>query len=43
MTKFEVRGEQLVKKIVVKHGTGGMVYCPKAWIGKEVVIILGGK
>ena len=38
-----VTGKEMVQKIVSKHGTGGVVYVPKGWIGERVTIILEGK
>jgi putative transposon-encoded protein len=43
MAEFRVKGEQLMTKIVGKHGTGGIVYVPKAWIGRKVSVILEGE
>lgn len=37
---FEIKGEELIRKKVGKHGTGAVVYVPKQWIGKQVAIIL---
>jgi len=38
--EFKVAGKEMVKKIARKHGDSSHVYVPKAWEGKEVVIIL---
>jgi len=43
MVKFEVEGEQLIEKTVGAHGNGGIVYCPKAWLGRKVYLILREK
>ncbi len=43
MAKFEITGEEMIKKTVSKVGNGAVVYVPKAWAGKKVAIILGGK
>ena len=40
MVKFELEGYALSNKKVVKHGNGGHVYAPKAWIGKKVALVL---
>ena len=38
--KFEVYGEEILKKIVKQSGTCGRVYLPPIWIGKHVKIVL---
>ena len=43
MVEFKVKGKQLIEKTVAKHGNGGIVYCPKAWIGRKVSLILEGE
>ena len=43
MAEFRVKGKQMITKIVGKQGTGGIVYIPKAWIGKQVAVILEGE
>ena len=43
MVEFKIEGQEMLIKIVGKHGTGGIVYAPKSWIGKKVIIILEGK
>lgn len=40
MSEFKVVGEQLVRKDVVKTGTGACVYLPRAWLGRKVAVIL---
>jgi putative transposon-encoded protein len=41
--KFEIDGKSMAEKKVSKHGTGGVVYVPKEWIGHKVQVILDGK
>ena len=43
MAEFKLKGKAMITKIVGKHGNGGIIYCPKAWIGKKVAIILEGE
>lgn len=43
MVEFRVKGKQLITKTVGKHGTGGIVYVPIAWLGKKVSVILEGE
>ncbi len=43
MVEFKVQGKELIRKTVRSQGTGGVVYCRKEWIGKEVVVILEGE
>jgi len=43
MTTFTVDGKELLIKEAKKHGSGGMIYVPKAWIGQKVGIIRGIK
>jgi putative transposon-encoded protein len=43
MVQFKIDGKEMVKKTVGRHGTGGIVYCPKAWVGKQVIVILEGE
>lgn len=38
--KFEIEGENMVKKTVRRGGNSGHIYVPKAWMGKEVVVVL---
>lgn len=38
--EFKLKGQQLIEKTVGVHGTGGIVYVPKAWRGKKVYLIL---
>ncbi|MEW6069003.1 MAG: DUF2080 family transposase-associated protein [Candidatus Thermoplasmatota archaeon] len=40
MITFTIEGEDMRRSAVSKHGGGGMVYAPKAWVNREVVIIL---
>lgn len=35
-----IKGKEMVRKTVKKHGDGGHIYLSKAWIGKEVVVVL---
>lgn len=38
--KFEVEGEELMEKEVKSHGSGGIVYAKKEWVGRKVALIL---
>jgi len=38
--EFKLKGLQLIEKTVGRHGTGGIVYVPRAWIGQKVYLIL---
>ena len=38
--EFKVEGIEAREKIVAEGGTSGRVYLPKAWVGKEVIVIL---
>lgn len=37
--KFEIEGEEMLKKKVYKGGTSGRIYVPLEWIDSEVIII----
>ena len=37
--KFEVRGEEMIEKVVKPSGNSGRVYLPPDWVGKHVKII----
>ncbi len=43
MVEFKIKGKQMLTKIPSRHGTGGVVYVPKYWIGKKVIVILEGE
>jgi len=43
MAEFKVRGKEMLSKPVSKSGTGAVVYVPKAWLGRNVIIILEGE
>ncbi len=38
--EFKVEGVEAREKAVGKGGTSGRIYLPKAWVGKNVIIIL---
>jgi len=38
LKRIEVR--EMVRKKVVRSGTGGAVWVPVKWLGKEVIVIL---
>lgn len=40
MSTFTVEGEECLRKVVAPHGNGAIVYVPKTWIGRKVVVIL---
>ncbi|CCK78554.1 MULTISPECIES: DUF2080 family transposase-associated protein [Desulfobacula] len=37
--KFEIYGEEMIKKIVNSSGNSGRVYLPPEWIGKKVKVV----
>jgi putative transposon-encoded protein len=43
MVEFKLEGKEMLRKAVSEHGNGGVIYVPKQWIGKSVVVILEGK
>ncbi|KKW12592.1 MAG: hypothetical protein UY48_C0011G0039 [Candidatus Gottesmanbacteria bacterium GW2011_GWB1_49_7] len=43
MVEFKIQGKQMLTKRPSRHGTGGVVYVPKHWIGKSVIVILEGE
>lgn len=43
MVEFKIKGKQMLTKVPSRHGTGGVIYVPKRWIGKEVIVILEGE
>jgi putative transposon-encoded protein len=41
MARFELNGEEMIKKDVTKHSeTSSHVFVPKDWRGREVAVIL---
>lgn len=40
MVEFKIEGYEMIRKVPSKHGTGGIVYVPKSWIGKNVIVVL---
>lgn len=36
---YTLRGYEVIEKKVGKHGTGGHVYLPRAWVGATVKIV----
>jgi len=38
--EFKVNGYAMVEKMIGRQKTCSRVYCPVAWLGKRVVIIL---
>jgi hypothetical protein len=43
MVEFKIKGKQMMVKKPSRHGTGGVIYVPKAWIGKSVMVVLEGE
>jgi len=43
MVLFKVEGIELIRKTVKESGTGAVVYCPRKWLGKRVILILEGQ
>ncbi len=37
--KFEIYGEEMIKKTVNSSGNSGRVYLPPEWIGKKVKVV----
>ena len=37
--KFEVYGEEMIEKKVMRSGVSGRVYLPFEWLGRRVVVI----
>jgi len=40
MFEVTVTGTDMVKKTVGKHPTAGVIYVPKDWVGKKVIVVL---
>ena len=38
-SKFEVRGQEMLEKVVKRSGNSGRIYLPPDWVGKRVKII----
>jgi putative transposon-encoded protein len=43
MARLTINCKESLEKTVGKHGTGGIVYVPKGWIGRKVVVVLEGE
>jgi len=41
--KFELEGEEMLKRTVSKGDSSSRVYVPKGWEGREVAVILLGE
>ena len=39
MADFNIQGQEVIRKKVKGHGTGAVVYVPKAWSGERVSIV----
>ena len=40
MSKFLIRGEEMLKKVVRHTGNSGAIFVPKKWEGRTVVVVL---
>lgn len=38
--RFELVGEEMVRKNVVAQGNSGRIYLPVSWVGREVAVVL---
>ena len=41
--EITINGKELLKKEVKRHKTAGIVYLPKNWVGKKVLVVLEGE
>ena len=39
MADFNIQGQEVIRKKVKNHGTGAIVYVPKAWSGQRVSVV----
>ena len=39
MADFNIQGQEVIRKKVKSHGTGAVVYVPKAWSGQRVSVV----